>query len=136
MNWNIVCTPKDCNGAGIRDPSKLNLDLGTKILWRVVSGKRAWWKEILHKKYMSSDRRRCADTIDQGKKGTTIWELCKKAANILHDQLYWIPGSGKKIKIWVDNIGPSSPANFKQKFTELKRWMAQGNINTLYDLSS
>ena len=32
VNWNIVCTPKDCGGAGIRDSSKMNLALGAKIL--------------------------------------------------------------------------------------------------------
>ena len=50
MNWNTVYTPKECGGAEIRDQRKMNLALGAKILWRAVSGKRAWWKEILHTK--------------------------------------------------------------------------------------
>ena len=32
VNWSTVCTPKNCGGGGIRDPIKMNLDLGAKIL--------------------------------------------------------------------------------------------------------
>ena len=47
VNWSTVCTPENYGGVGIRDPIKMNLDLGAKILWRTVYSKRAWWKEIL-----------------------------------------------------------------------------------------
>ena len=49
VNWEIVCKPKIYGGARIRDPSKMNLSLGAKILWRIVTGTGAWWKEIIRK---------------------------------------------------------------------------------------
>ena len=49
VNWEIVSRPKICKGVGVRDPNKMNLALGAKILWRILSGKEAWWKEILQK---------------------------------------------------------------------------------------
>ena len=36
--------------AGIQDPSKMNLALGAKILWRIVTRKGTWWKEIIQRK--------------------------------------------------------------------------------------
>ena len=81
--------------AGVRDPRKMNLALGSKILWRIVSGKRALWKEILQKKNMNGTRRRCMDKIDHDINGTPIQDLCNRALYIIQDHLYWIPGSGK-----------------------------------------
>ena len=49
VNWDTMCKPKIFGGARIRDPSKMNLSLGAKILWRIVSGKGAWWKDIIRK---------------------------------------------------------------------------------------
>ena len=50
VNWDTVCSPKIYGGAGIRDSNLMNITLGEKILWTVVSGKKKWWKEILWKK--------------------------------------------------------------------------------------
>ena len=49
VNWETVCRPKICRGVGVRDPNIMNLALGAKILWRIVSRKKSWWKEILQK---------------------------------------------------------------------------------------
>ena len=53
VNWEIVCKPTIYGGDGIRDSSKMNLTLGAKIIWIIVTGKGAWWKEIIQKKYMT-----------------------------------------------------------------------------------
>jgi hypothetical protein len=49
-NWNLVRSPKDHRGLGIRDPKLVNIALGTKLLWRMVMGKNKWWKKSLMKK--------------------------------------------------------------------------------------
>ena len=41
VNWETICRPKIYGGVGIRDPSKMNLALGAKILWRIVTGKKS-----------------------------------------------------------------------------------------------
>ena len=49
INWEIVCKPKIYGGAGVRDTMKMNLALGSKNLWRVVTGKDAWQKKFCKK---------------------------------------------------------------------------------------
>ena len=61
VNWDIVCSPKKCGGARIRDMTMMNLILGAKNLWRIVSREKDWWKEILRKKYMKGVRKTCVD---------------------------------------------------------------------------
>ena len=84
----MVCNPKICGGTGIRDPTRMNLALGAKILWRIVSGENGWWKQILRKKYMKEARKRCMDDLPLTGKGSTIWILCKKVTFIIKNQLY------------------------------------------------
>ena len=61
---------------------------------------------------MNGTRRRCMDKIDQDINGTPSLDLCKREMYIIQYHLYWIPGSGKPIKVWKDNLGPTSLANF------------------------
>ena len=35
----------------------MNLALGAKILWRIVSGESGWWKEILRRKKIYERRK-------------------------------------------------------------------------------
>ena len=42
-----------CNrGLGIRDPGKMNSTLGEKKVWRMVTGEKEWWKEVIRNKYI------------------------------------------------------------------------------------
>ena len=72
VNWDVVCSPKNCGGIGIRDPARMNLALGAKILWRIVSCEKGWWKEILWKKYIKGARKRCVDEYPLTWKGFPI----------------------------------------------------------------
>ena len=111
MNWEIVCRPKNCGGARVRDPNKMNLTLGAKILWRIVSRKKHGEGDS-SKKISEWYQKKSMDKIDQDRKGTPIWDLCKREKFILQDHLHWIPRSGKHIKFCKDNLGPTSLANF------------------------
>ena len=53
----------------------------------------------MQKIYMNGTKKRCVDKINLDKKGSPIWELCKKAAYILNEHLYWTPSNEKEIKI-------------------------------------
>ena len=59
IDWDIMCSPKQSDRAGVRDPQIMNLALGAIFLCRIVSGESAWWKKALQKKYMSDNRRNC-----------------------------------------------------------------------------
>jgi hypothetical protein len=50
VNWSIVRVPKSHGGLGIKDHSLMNLAMGDKLLWRLISGKYDLWKKIIHKK--------------------------------------------------------------------------------------
>ena len=136
VNWDIVCSPKNCGGAGIRDPTMINLAIGAKILWRIVSWGRAWWKEILTKKIMKVERKRYVDEFPLIGNGYPICNICKKAVHIIKNNLHWIPKNGKWIRIWSDNLGLVSPANHLVSFMDLKQWLYHLNISTLLYLSS
>ena len=42
-----------CNrGLGIRDLGKRNNALGEKMVWRMVTREKEWWKEVIRKKYI------------------------------------------------------------------------------------
>ena len=66
----------------------------------------------MQKNNLNGTRKRCVDKINLDIKGSSIWELCKKAGYILNECLYWTPGNGKEIKIWKYNCGNASLANF------------------------
>ena len=136
VNWDIVCSLKNCGGAGIRDPTMMNLALGAKILWRIVSGEKTWWKKILRKKYMKGARKRCVDEYPLTGKGSPIWNLCKKATHIIKNNLHWSPKNGKQIRIWHDSLGPISPTIHLAAFIDLQQWIDHLNIYTLFYLSS
>ena len=114
----------------------MNLALGAKILWRIVSCEKGWWKEILWKKYMKGARKRCVNEYPLIEKGSPIWILCKKVSHIIKNHLHWSPTNGKQIRIWQDHLGSVSPIDHLVAFSDLKQWLDHLNIFTLYDLSS
>jgi hypothetical protein len=75
VNWNIVSSPKDSGGLGIRDPEVANLAMGAKLLWRLISGRKEWWKSTITKKYKLGARKRCMDSIPEIQPGSQIWKL-------------------------------------------------------------
>ena len=76
--------------------------MGAKFVWRMIEGKKEWWKEALRKKYVEKPRSHCIDHKWE-EQGTCIWELCKALVVVIKYMGYWIPRNGKK-KIWEDRI--------------------------------
>jgi len=74
-NWNLVRSPKDNGGLGVRDIEFVNVALGSKLLWRMVTGKNEWLKKALLKKYFSVERRRCLDNPPSRQVGSPILKL-------------------------------------------------------------
>ena len=72
VNWETVCKQKDRGGVEIKDLAAMNLALGAKIIWNLISGCRAWWKEALRKKYLIGTRDRCLDVIPTHQNGSSI----------------------------------------------------------------
>ena len=63
---------KKQGGISIRDPEQMNKALGAKLIWRLVTGRKDWWKEVIRKKYIRRPRSKMLDNAWTGK-GTTLW---------------------------------------------------------------
>ena len=50
--------------------------------------------------------------------------------------LYWIPGDGKTISIWNDSILGETPIGACSEVENLKRWILNKGVNSLWDLST
>jgi exonuclease III len=104
INWTKVKHSKLEGGLNIRDVVVHNLAMGGKLLWRMITGKRTWTKQILRKKYFRGDRDRCLERPPKGTKGSPIFFLCLRALAFFQSNLTWIPGNGAKIRIMEDSI--------------------------------
>jgi hypothetical protein len=47
-----------------------NIAMGTKLIWRIVSGKKEWWKMDIIKKYRLGGRKRCMDNMPDPQTGS------------------------------------------------------------------
>jgi len=91
VNWNQVTNSKKQGGLGIREPELMNLAMGTKFLWRLVTGDMAWWKHALWKKYFTGTCVRCLDYPLKTNSISPIFKLLLAARSIIREKLNWIP---------------------------------------------
>jgi len=66
-------------GLQIKNIKSQNLTLGAKILWRQISGKATWVKNVLWKIYFKNSRLRSLDEIPKLVNGSPIFRLCSEA---------------------------------------------------------
>jgi hypothetical protein len=57
VNWNIVSSPKKNGGLGIKYNEVTNIAMGAKLLWRIVSERKEWWKMTITKKHILGGRK-------------------------------------------------------------------------------
>jgi hypothetical protein len=136
VNWAITCAPKENGGLGIRDPEKINLALGAKVIWRIITGGKEWWKKALCSKYMTTNRKRCVEEVDLGKAGSPIWKLIRASIPLIQTRLNWDPGNGKNIKIWEDNYSESGILSKIPSLNQFKHWLSSEGRSTLFDISN
>ena len=98
VKWDTVKRAKSHGGLSIRDPEQMSKAMGAKLIWRLVTGRKEWWKEVIRKKYIRRPRSKMLDSAWAGK-GTTLWQLCKASLNTIRADCYWILGNGKKINV-------------------------------------
>jgi hypothetical protein len=82
----------------------VNISLGYKLLWRLVTGDQDWWKSLtLLKKYFSGIGR-CLDHPPTKKLGLSIWKFLWASLPFFSMQLDLDTGNGRDINIWNDSI--------------------------------
>jgi hypothetical protein len=136
ISWDKVSKPLMEGGLSLKNAKVQNLALGAKLLWHIISGKTAWCKEALWKKYFRGPRRRCVEHLSSEQTGSPIFTLCRKVIDQFTSHLTWVPGNGKQIKIWEDSILGDPPMKLNQNFQRLKAWMDEQNLRTLFDISA
>jgi hypothetical protein len=87
VNLAILRAPKEHCEIGIKDPSLMNLALGAKFLWRLISSQNSWWKRILPKNCFPSEKKRCLKSLQEIKNGPSIWKLIKEAIPLMRYKL-------------------------------------------------
>jgi hypothetical protein len=130
-----VRSPKDHGGLGVHDPELVNIVVGSKILWRLVTRESEWWKMALLKKYFSRDRRHFLDALPIRKLGSPIWNLLWASLPFFQKSLTWIPGNDRHINIWKDNVLGSPPLCLDPSFLPLRHWLSSQHKFSIFDIS-
>ena len=100
VSWRTIKLPKQQGGLEIRDLRIQNQAMGAKFLWNVIAPKLSWCSHLIKKKYFPRTRLRCLEGDSVKKKGTSIFNLCKKSLPQFTENLFWMPGNGKMISLW------------------------------------
>ena len=91
-------------GLQLRDLKFQNLALRAKLLWNLVDHKPSWSNKEDWNKYFTGPRLQCLKFVLRRNKGSPFFTLCKKALPRFQEDLHWVPGNGKMIKLWQDPI--------------------------------
>ena len=97
----------------------MDMALGAKIIWRLVTGEREWWKLAMGMNYFGRMNLSRIENLNWEGKGSQMWQLCKATANRILDNLGRYLGNGKKIKILEDKIMGSDPLEEQQDLQTL-----------------
>jgi hypothetical protein len=135
VNWSIVYAPKENGGLGIQDPKNINMALGEKLIWHLITGSREWWKKEIFYKYLSKNRKRCLETTTLNQKGSPIWNLIRAFMSLIQNHLRWSLGSGKEIKNWEDHFSDKGKLSCISTLDSLIHWLISKGKNTLFDIS-
>eukprot|EP00253_Pinus_taeda_P034784 PITA_34784 len=63
--------------------------------------------------------------------GKILWKMIHEPSH----PVYRIPGNGKCTHLWLDSIMGKEPLNNNEEITDLRDWLKQAGVNTIYELS-
>lgn len=91
-------------GLSVRSPTFANLAFGAKIIWRLIFGPPAWWKQVRESKYLNFPRQQLLDSDIPNRDSSKIWRLCKKAIPMMTQNISKVPRGGSSINIGANKI--------------------------------
>ena len=106
--WDILKRPISEGGLQIHDLDLANWAMGKKLIWKLYVDKNHPVNKIFRMKYLKGGSLRSL-TSSSTPVGTTIWKSGKKGIDKFNQQLYRIPGNGKRILLWEDKILGNTP---------------------------
>lgn len=134
VSWETVKKPLDEGGLQIKDPSLVNLALGSKILWKMHNEPSHPVSATLRSKYTTRDELRNL-RLDHSVNSTLLWKLCLKSSKIFNSKIYRIPGNGKKTSIWNDRIMGRDAIKENEEIAGLIEWLTATGKTSLFDIS-
>jgi hypothetical protein len=103
VKWETTKRTLREGGLQIRDPDLANTTLGCKILWKLHSDPNHPVSKTLRHKYIPNAKIRNLQNANS-RRSTLLWQLCIKGIRFFMQNLYRIPGNGKRVKLWTDRI--------------------------------
>lgn len=85
----MVRFPKNSGGIGIKDIHLMNLALGAKIVWRLLTGLRDWWKHAMGMKYFGKLNIEIVEQLKWEGQGSSFWKPCTTVAYIITGNKRW-----------------------------------------------
>lgn len=112
----------------------MNLALGAKLIWSLLSNSNEWWKKEFIGKYFHKNIFLKPENESREGHGTKIWKLCKTTIPFMLDQLGWQPGNGKRIHLQKDRTLLASLASMNQGVRDLEIQMEERELIHLTDI--
>jgi hypothetical protein len=101
IEWDMVCSPMDEGGLGIRNIRRFNQALLGKWLWRFAHEEGAWWRSVLVAKYGTEWGGWCSKGIP-GPHGVGLWKYICQGWQVFRSHFRFDPGDGSRISFWED----------------------------------
>ncbi|MCH82962.1 putative ribonuclease H protein [Trifolium medium] len=97
IGWEMVTKPKDCGGLGLRRLEVMNQACILKLSWKLASGAKDCWFEVLRGKY---DCRALKGEISVKNSASSLWKVMVNLSPQLHNLCFWVVGDGTEIEAW------------------------------------
>eukprot|EP00253_Pinus_taeda_P010169 PITA_10169 len=134
IKWETVLKPMMEGGLNFKNLVHQNIAMGDKLIWRLIAPKLGWAQTVLWRKYFKGARLRCLDgPLPQ--ENTSFGKLCSKVVPLIQSKSYWIPGNGRKINLWTDQVMDKEPIGESPKLKALNDWMVAAGKTKLWDIS-
>lgn len=103
VNWDLVCSPKQLGGLGLRQVILFEEALAAKLYQRWCVEQDHGWAKLLAYKYMQRIPIQEVPRYPFEGKGSMIWYTLKKGASLIKEGLFWIYGRGEEVLFWNDS---------------------------------
>jgi ribonuclease HI len=134
VRWETAKLPMREGGLQIRDPALVSIGLGCKILWKMHNEpSHPVSKMLLHKYIPSAQIRNLQNALHR--KSTQLWQLCLKGTRIFTQDLYRVPGNGRRTRLWTDRVMGRPPLASNASLNEIRAFLAQRGIQRISDIS-
>lgn len=128
VKWDIVCSPKQFRGLGLRQSLLFSVAQAAKLYWRWCVEQDHLWARILSHNYFPGIPQCDIPRYSLRGKGSVIWGTLKKGADLIKDGLFWICKRGTEALFWSDSWDgfPTILSQFPNLVTLCQRFLKVG----------